>query len=69
MAASTHGLIADFRLVIADFCLVIADSCLVIADSIRNPVFARHWIPDQVRDDRCQVRDDSGQVRDDRLRN
>ena len=32
MADHTHGVIADF--------------CLVIADSIRNPVFARHWMTD-----------------------
>ena len=32
---------------------------------IRNPVAERNWIPDQVRDDKCQVRDDSLQVRDD----
>ncbi len=24
----------------------------VIADLIRNPVYAWHWIPDQVRDDK-----------------
>ncbi len=62
MAANTHGVTANF--------------CLVIADSIRNPVLARHWIPDQVRNDKLGVRDDklggrddSCRVRKDRLRN
>ena len=31
----------------------------VIADLIRNPVGERNWIPDQVRDDKCQVWDHS----------
>jgi|GEM_PF-5587185 len=51
MAANTHGLNADC-------CLVIADSCLVIADSIRNPVLARHWIPDVETPDLIRGRDD-----------
>jgi hypothetical protein len=58
MAANTHGLNADSCLVIADSCLVIADSCLVIADSIRNPVLARHWIPDVETPDLIRGRDD-----------
>ena len=69
MADHTHGVIADFCHVIADSCHVIADYCLVIADSIRNPAFARRWIPDQVRDDSCRALDDRCQVRDERLRN
>ena len=41
---------------------------IVIADSIRNPVVAQHWIPDQVRDDSLGVQDDSLGVRDDSCR-
>jgi hypothetical protein len=38
---------------------------IVIAGLTRNPVVARHWIPDQVRDDNFRDRDDNGSGWDD----
>jgi hypothetical protein len=39
----------------------------VIAGLTRNPVAARHWIPDRVRDDKLDVRDDSRGGQEDKL--
>ena len=38
---------------------------LSLRATTRNPVVVWHWIPDRVRDDKCEVRDDKCEVRDD----
>ena len=54
--------------VIAGPFLFIAGPVLVIAGLTRNPVAARHWIPDQsLPRARSGVRDDSLGVQDDNL--
>ena len=39
---------------------------LSLRATTRNPVVVWHWIPDRVRDDKCEVRDDKCEVRDDK---
>ncbi len=46
---------------------VVIAACLVIAGLTRNPWLARHWIPDQVRDDKLGLRDDKLGLRDEKL--
>ena len=48
--------------VIAGPFLFIAGPVLVIAGLTRNPVAARHWIPDRVRDDSLGVQDDNLEI-------